>query len=70
MFVLLVRQDQPRLPWVLVLLGGFAMLCAGLVHMGWKGFGTRGKSKFRQLRVGAILASVGLVAWFAALWNA
>ena len=68
--MLLARKDRPRLPWVATLLAGFAALSAGLVHIGWKGFAGEKGLELRRVRVGAIVAAVGLVAWVLALWNA
>ncbi len=70
MHALLARNDRPRIPWVFTMLGGFVALTAGLLHMGWKGLGDRDQVAFRQLRVGAILAIAGSIAWALALWNA
>lgn len=70
MHVLLASSDRPRTPWIFVLLGGFAALAFGLIHMGYKGvIGPKGLEP-KRLRVGGIVALAGLVAWALALWNA
>jgi len=73
MLTILARNDRPRMPWVFVLLGGFGTICAGLLHMDWKGLGAgddQERRSFKPMRTGAILAAAGLVAWALALWNA
>ena len=70
MHILLASSNRPRMPWILTLLGGFAALTFGLVHMAYKGpLGPEGLA-IKRLRVGGIVAIVGLVAWALALWNA
>lgn len=68
--MLLARQDQPRLPWVITLLVGFLAFAVGLVHMGWTGYSDEGRFRPARLRLGAALSIVGVVAWILALWNA
>ncbi len=68
--MLLARKDRPRLPWVVTLLAGFASLCVGFIHLGWKGIPGEGGLQPKRLRFGAIAVVVGLVAWVLALWNA
>ena len=55
---------------VFSLLAGFASLCVGFIHLGWKGIPREGDLQPSRLRFGAIAVAVGLVAWALALWNA
>ncbi|MCL2823761.1 MAG: hypothetical protein FWD57_07205, partial [Polyangiaceae bacterium] len=55
MQTMLSRNDRPRVPWVMVLLGGFVGLSVGFVHMGVKVQKVQGFGHLKALRVGAII---------------
>jgi hypothetical protein len=74
----LSRDTRPSLPWVVVLLSGFALGAAGLVlwarQMG-QGAVTAPVGKWWQgawlrSRLGAALAGLGVLLWLLALWQA
>ncbi len=66
----LMRDETPRVPWVLLLLFGLGAFCVGTVVAVKRMAGSFGELKWTAGRTPLLVALLGAAAWLLALWRA
>ena len=66
----LMRDETPRVPWVLLLLFGLGAFCVGTVVAVRRMAGSFGELKWTAGRTPLLVALLGVAAWLLALWRA
>jgi hypothetical protein len=66
----LMRDETPRVPYVLLLLFGLGAFCMGTIVAVKRMAGSFGELKWRAGRTPLLVALLGVAAWLLALWRA
>lgn len=63
------RVDRPRVPWIVVMCGAMASMCAGLFAVA-RGVGKDSAIQWGKARIGLSIFGIGALLWAIALWRA
>lgn len=66
----LLRDEMPRVPWVIVLVASFLAWVNGAIWLARRGVGVTGRVELRRAAPALLLLGLGIGAWLLSIWQA